>query len=311
MATPRYSKYFFLSTFFHIAILCILLFGLDLSTPLPVLENTNKNDVISAVVLGDTFKSKILPQEPAALPTPHPEKLNHTKHFSSPKKIIIKQSIPTVDKKELIKQEQLQKEAIALKKAEEKKLADKKRAEKKKLREQQLLQAKKQRELQRKMFVNDLLADLQKQDKQHQTKKIKNKKLKSQFEKMLREESELSLRQQLLNEEIKLQGTQSRQAQGEINKYKALILQTISEHWIVPVQADKSLSCELMIRVAPGGLVLDVQITKSSGDPALDSSARAAVLKSSPLPVPNDAAQFEPFRQFALKVKPENVIANG
>jgi colicin import membrane protein len=119
------------------------------------------------------------------------------------------------------------------------------------------------------------------------------------------------LRQPLFNEDIKLKGAQSKQASGEVNKYKALILQAISEHWIIPTQSDKRLFCELMIRVAPGGLVLDVQITKSSGDPALDSSARAAVLKSSPLPVPSEPAAFNAFRQFALKVKPENILASG
>jgi colicin import membrane protein len=64
-----------------------------------------------------------------------------------------------------------------------------------------------------------------------------------------------------------------------------------------------------MIRLAPGGEVLQVSITKTSGDPSLDSSARAAVLKASPLPVPNDPALFAAFRQFALKVKPENILA--
>ena len=108
-----------------------------------------------------------------------------------------------------------------------------------------------------------------------------------------------------------MQGTQTRQAQGEVNKYKALILQSISEHWMIPPQVDKTLSCELRIRLAPGGEVLDVQVTRSSGDVALDHSARAAVLKASPLPVPTNADEFEAFREFALKVKPENVLARG
>jgi colicin import membrane protein len=63
-----------------------------------------------------------------------------------------------------------------------------------------------------------------------------------------------------------------------------------------------------MVRLGPGGVVLDVQTTKTSGDPSLDSSARAAVLKASPLPVPPNANDFEAFRQFVLKVKPENIL---
>jgi colicin import membrane protein len=58
-------------------------------------------------------------------------------------------------------------------------------------------------------------------------------------------------------------------------------------------------------------MVLDVQVTKTSGDPSLDSSARAAVLKASPLPVPSNPDEFDSFRQFALKVKPENIMDAG
>ena len=76
----------------------------------------------------------------------------------------------------------------------------------------------------------------------------------------------------------------------------------------MPTQVDKKLTCELMIRIAPGGMVLDVQVTKTSGDPSLDSSARIAVFKASPLPVPADPQAFAAFRQFILKVKPQNII---
>lgn len=252
----------------------MLVVGFDFSSPLPVIENTNKNDVISAVVLGDSPDSKILPQQPDSTPLQEVRKEQKPVQQTQVKKDIIA-------------------DIIAIRAAEKKKVA-----------EQRALEAKKQRDL----FAKDLLADIKKvKDKK---KAIKQKQLKSHFEKTLREQAEKSLRQQLLNEEIKLKGSQNRQAQGVVNKYKALILQAISEHWIIPTQANKSLYCELMIRVAPGGMVLNAQITKSSGDPSLDSSARAAVLKASPLPVPLDAATFEAFRQFVLKVKPENVIAN-
>jgi colicin import membrane protein len=267
MSAPNDKKYFIISAVLHACIVLVFLLGFDFATPLPVLENTNKNDVISAVVLGDTADSKLLPQKTAAKPKP-PE--------------------PEPQKPPAEKTTQPDKDVIALKAAEKKKLLEEKK------RQEQL--------------EKDLLADLQKTKEKH--KKKKQKELTAKFEKTLREQAEKSLRQQLLNEEIKLQGTQSRQAQGVVDKYKALILQSISEHWLVPPGANKKLYCELMIRVAPGGMVLDVQVSKSSGDPALDSSARAAVLKSSPLPVPKDAKAFEPFRRFVLRVKPENIIGN-
>lgn len=260
------KKYFAFSIAAHFGILLIFVLGLDHTSALPVFENTNKTDVISAVVLGDTAKSKILPKQI----TPPPVKKQP-------------ESKPVEQAKA---QPVIEKDVIALKKVDKKKLAQQKALE----------MLKKQN-----IFAKDLLADIKKET-------TKQKKLQSQFQKTLKEQAEKSLRQQLLNEEIKLQGTQSRQSQGEVNKYKALILQAMSEKWIIPTLAKKHLTTELMIRVAPGGMVLDVQVTKSSGDPSLDSSARAAVLKASPLPVPSDPNDFNAFRQFVLKAKPENVL---
>jgi len=180
----------------------------------------------------------------------------------------------------------VKKDSIALKPAPKKPVVVKPNAE----------QVKKQRE----KIAKELLADLQKQTEKK--KKTNPATLKAHFAK--------SLQRQLFDEEVRLQAEKTQQSQGEVNKYKALILQTIGQNWLVPGRADKKLTCELLIRVAPGGMVLDVQVIKSSGDTALDRSARMAVLKSSPLPVPTDAAAFDAFRQFVLKVKPENITAN-
>ena len=277
MAAPQNDKkYFVTSIIFHIGIVLVFVLGFDSASTLPVFENTNKNDVISAVVLGDTEKSKILPKQVMPKPEPKPQPVKEEPKKEEPKPKPVEQVQAPVEK-----------EVIALKKP----------VDKKKLAQEKALEAIKKTNI----FGKDLLSDIKKQnDKQ---KKLKQTQLQKQFQKTLMDQAEKSLRQQLLNEEIKLQGTQIRQSQGEVNKYKALILQAISEKWIVPTQANKQLYCELMIRVAPGGMVLDVQVTKTSGDPSLDSSARAAVLKASPLPVPSDANDFNAFRQFVLKVR--------
>lgn len=281
MTTLRNKKYFIFSLLFHVVVLVVLILGFDFSSPSPVLQNTNANNVISAVVLGDTPQSKILPQKlPQVEPIKPLEKQEEKPALTA--------------KKQQSQQQATKKDVIALKEKNEKELA-----------KQKLLAEKKQREKLAKALMTDIKKITEKK------KNLSQKKLKQKFENTLREQAEKSLRQQLLNEEIRLQGAKTRQARGEVNKYKALILQAISQHWIIPIGADKSLYCELIIRVAPGGMVLDVQVAKASGDPALDSSARAAVLQASPLPVPNDPNAFEPFRQFVLKVKPENIVESG
>lgn len=156
--------------------------------------------------------------------------------------------------------------------------------------------------------ANDLLADIKKHTKKK--KRVQQKKLKKHFDKTLKMQAEATLRQALLDEELRLKALKERQAQGEINKFKALILQAISDNWIIPLQADKKLTSELLIKLLPSGEVVSVTITKSSGDPSLDSSARVAVLKSSPLPVPSDPEAFTAFKRFVLKVKPENILNN-
>ncbi len=93
-----------------------------------------------------------------------------------------------------------------------------------------------------------------------------------------------------------------------INRYSALIKQSIERQWIIPKQANKQLTCHLLIRLAPGGSVLGVSIIQTSGDQALDRSAVAAVYKSSPLPVPSQAEIFDKFRELRLTVRPEGYL---
>lgn len=94
---------------------------------------------------------------------------------------------------------------------------------------------------------------------------------------------------------------------GEVDKYKAMILDAIGRHWILPDHVDNRLSSVFHIRLAPDGSVLEVSLVRSSGDPILDRSAQTAIYKASPLPVPHEALVFNMFRDINLTVRPENV----
>ena len=93
---------------------------------------------------------------------------------------------------------------------------------------------------------------------------------------------------------------------GEVDRYKALILNAIRDRWILPENVDPGLSSQFVIRLAPTGSVLDVRLARSSGDSLLDRSAQAAIYKASPLPVPTDVATFNMFREISLTVRPSN-----
>ena len=118
--------------------------------------------------------------------------------------------------------------------------------------------------------------------------------------------AELAQNQQIAAQQAALDAANKARIAGEVDKYKALIINAISRQWILPENADSSMSSQFRIRLAPNGAVLEVSLTRSSGDPILDRSAQAAIYKASPLPVPSDATTFNLFRDISLTVRPVN-----
>ncbi len=144
----------------------------------------------------------------------------------------------------------------------------------------------------------------------NKTKKMldKSKSLKSPKESLKIVEKNV---QQLLDQEIKSLAKQKMNAArnaATTDKYRHLILQAIAQQWIIPPEMNKHLETKLVVHLAPGGMVLEVIIVKSSGNAVLDRSAQTAVYKASPLPVPKNNGLFHTFRQINLTVRPEGVI---
>lgn len=165
------------------------------------------------------------------------------------------------------------------------------------------------------------LAEL-KQAKQ-EYKKIEAEKQKKQMQKMLQEQVEAEKQQ--LTEEQKLTASDDKgevsnvheagkaggaaMSAGEFDEYAAKIKQAISMQWIVPDGVSANTFCKLLIKIAPGGIVLDIVVVGSGGDSdILESSAKAAVTKASPLPVPQDLGAFDRFREIKLNFNPSGVV---
>ncbi len=95
---------------------------------------------------------------------------------------------------------------------------------------------------------------------------------------------------------------------NELARFKAMILNAIGKQWIIPPGADRTLSCQLLIKLDASGNVLNVDVLQSSGNEILDQSAVMAVLKASPLPLPQNPLLLEQFRELQLTVKPEGLL---
>lgn len=142
----------------------------------------------------------------------------------------------------------------------------------------------------------------------HKPKKVTHKHLKPSKESLKLVEKNV---QQLLDQEMKSLAKQQINAArnaATTDKYRHLILQAIAQQWIIPPEMNKHLETKLAVHLAPGGMVLEVIIVKSSGNAVLDRSAQTAVYKASPLPVPKNNGLFHTFRQINLTVRPEGVI---
>jgi colicin import membrane protein len=201
-------------------------------------------------------------------------------------------------------------------KAEEKKLAELKKKK---------IQEKKQRETEQKKVaeLKKEQAEIEKKRKQEEEKKKtaelerkkqKELKKKQEQERLRKEEEELKRKQEeaLLQEELAEE--QRQQEAAQLSRDQQLLQNiVVNIKRSIVSNFNKSglsggLECVLSVRLVPGGEVISVTISKSSGDDVFDRRALVAVQKASPLPIPEDVATFERLRlrQFAFRFKPEN-----
>lgn len=111
---------------------------------------------------------------------------------------------------------------------------------------------------------------------------------------------------QLEADQARLKAQQQARRSSELQRYTLALRQQVGQHW-VDQGTWQGLETKLMVRLAPGGSVLDVVVVRSSGNIALDRSARAAIYKASPLPVPADPDLFASFQEFQFTFKPDDL----
>ncbi|KTC93716.1 cell envelope integrity protein TolA [Legionella drozanskii] len=208
------------------------------------------------------------------------------------------------DKLAIARKKQIEEEKRRLKELAEQKVQEAKRLEELKAKQQQL---KKQQEEAEKLAV---LKQKQAEEKL-KADKLKEEKVKEELARAdkAKAEAEVEKKRQAaaLQQQAVADAAKKAQLAGEVDKYKAMIVNAISRQWILPENVDSRLSSQFRIRLAPDGAVLEVSLMRSSGDAVLDRSAQTAIFKASPLPVPSDPDTFNLFRDISLTVRPENV----
>ncbi|NNJ93798.1 MAG: cell envelope integrity protein TolA [Halobacteria archaeon] len=111
-------------------------------------------------------------------------------------------------------------------------------------------------------------------------------------------EAEAALKAQLAAEEERAR------AQSALAEFIPYIQERIQRNWLRPVGSPAGLSCLVKVRLIPGGDVVSVSVVRSSGDSVFDRSVESAVLKASPLPLPEDANLFKHFREINFNFDP-------
>ena len=87
-----------------------------------------------------------------------------------------------------------------------------------------------------------------------------------------------------------------------LGDYMNRIRTKVRQNWILPQDVQGNPEAVFNVVQLPTGEVLSVKIKKSSGNPALDQAIERAILKSSPLPLPEPRSLFD--RQLELVFRP-------
>lgn len=133
-------------------------------------------------------------------------------------------------------------------------------------------------------------------------KKQEEARLKAQREARLKAEAEQRRKEAELKAQLAAEERQ-RVLDSQKNRYYRLIRDKITRNWRQPVNAGSMPECEVRVIQGPGGVILDVEFGNCPGTREYRLSVEKAVLKSDPLPNPEDPELFD--RELSIQFKPK------
>lgn len=161
-------------------------------------------------------------------------------------------------------------------------------------------------------------ADIELKDKKKEKeKKVKEEeKKKAEVEKKLKEQAlkeqhaELEAEQVALSKQRAAEAAARQQAaaqtavQRQMNDAISRISSHVRRFVVMPPDVAGNPQAEFEVSLIPTGEVLNVKLSRSSGNPAYDNAVERAIRKASPLPLPTDSALVGRFRELKLKFRP-------
>ena len=292
----RHPLAFTLAVIMHLAIIMLMIFGLDWLNPPEPQKPTGR---IVQAQLVDT-------QELARLEAKKKQRELEQKQKAEAQRREIERK-----KQAELKRQQEKKKAAEKKRREEKqrkaeaekkrKLAlQKKQQEKQKkleLERKRKIEEKKRKEKARKAAEAKKKAELAKKKEAERKKALAEKKRKA-------EEAKRKVEQKAREAELEAQWAAEKDAR-ERDRITAAIKRKVQNSWLrPPATATGNLEATVRVRLNEKGSVLLAQVVKSSGNGAFDRSVVAAVNKADPLPMPTSPRLLAEFRDFTFIFRP-------
>lgn len=148
--------------------------------------------------------------------------------------------------------------------------------------------------------------------KQHAAEKTREeaaeKKKRAEVDAQKKKQSADAEAKRAVAEQEKMQAAEAAQqaaaAKREIDKYMDGIRTKVRRFVLVPPSLQGNPEAEASVTLLPGGEVLDVRISKTSGNAAYDAAIESAIRKAQPFTVPAGDQFQQSFRRFTMVFRP-------
>jgi colicin import membrane protein len=262
----------------HVLFLILLVFGVS--------WQHKQNDTAVAVDLWRDLPAAVPPKvEPAPVVKPEPP--------PPAPKVEVKPPPPKIEAKPPPKPEPapVAKPDIALKEKQEKA---------RKLKEQQAAEEKK------KLAAEKAREEAAEKKERAETEALKKKRAEADALKK-KQAAEAEARRAVAEQE-KMRAAEAAQraaaSRKEIDKYMDGIRAKVKRFVLVPPSLQGNPQAEVSVTLLPGGEVLDVRISRSSGNAAYDAAIESAIRKAQPYTVPTGDQFQQYFRRFTMVFRP-------